>query len=60
MVLDVMHTVGPIGENPKLLSDCYNNCLTLASQHGIRTIVSDVLLVIQINTVNTIASLLII
>lgn len=39
----VIHTVGPIygrhgGKEPELLAACYRNALTLARQHGLRTI----------------------
>jgi O-acetyl-ADP-ribose deacetylase (regulator of RNase III) len=39
----VIHTVGPIygrhgGKEPELLAACYRNVLTLARQHGLRTI----------------------
>lgn len=39
----VIHTVGPVWQNgslgePGLLASCYRNSLTLASQHGIRSI----------------------
>jgi O-acetyl-ADP-ribose deacetylase (regulator of RNase III) len=39
----VIHTVGPIygrhgGKEPELLAACYRNALTLARQHGLKTI----------------------
>ena len=38
----VIHTVGPVyqgrPEDPRLLAACYTNSLTLAKEHGIRTI----------------------
>ena len=35
----VVHTVGPIGEQPKLLQKSYLNCLKLAAENNCRTIV---------------------
>ncbi|XP_053396253.1 ADP-ribose glycohydrolase MACROD1-like isoform X2 [Mercenaria mercenaria] len=34
----ILHTVGPIGENPEALSSCYRTCLDLAKKHKLRTI----------------------
>lgn len=34
----VLHTVGPIGENPELLQSCYMTCLYLALENNIRSI----------------------
>ena len=39
----VIHTVGPVWRNgsynePKLLADCYRNCLRLAAEHEIKSI----------------------
>jgi len=34
----VIHTVGPRGENPDLLKNCYVNCLGLMAENGLRTI----------------------
>ena len=34
----VIHTVGPRGENPDLLKSCYENCLALMAENGLRTI----------------------
>jgi O-acetyl-ADP-ribose deacetylase (regulator of RNase III) len=34
----VIHTVGPIGEKPELLRNCYRSCLNLAASKGIRTL----------------------
>lgn len=38
----VIHTVGPVfrgrPEDPRLLANCYTNSLTLAKDHGLRTI----------------------
>ncbi|XP_058788887.1 macro domain-containing protein CT2219-like isoform X2 [Phymastichus coffea] len=34
----VIHTVGPQGEKPEKLTDCYKNSLTIAKQNGLRTI----------------------
>lgn len=36
---DVIHTVGPRGENPNLLRSCYTRSLELMLQNNIRTIV---------------------
>jgi hypothetical protein len=35
---DVLHTVGPIGENPEKLTSCYKTCLDLALKHNLRSI----------------------
>jgi O-acetyl-ADP-ribose deacetylase (regulator of RNase III) len=37
-LLVVIHTVGPRGEKPKLLKNCYNSVLTLAKEKKIRSI----------------------
>ncbi|KAJ2829430.1 O-acetyl-ADP-ribose deacetylase macrod2 [Coemansia erecta] len=34
----VIHTVGPIGENPALLASAYRESLNVAKQNGVRTI----------------------
>ncbi|CCW69678.1 unnamed protein product [Phytomonas sp. Hart1] len=34
----VLHTVGPIGENPELLQSCYENIFSLALRNGIRSV----------------------
>ena len=34
----VLHTIGPIGENPSLLLSCYQSCLKVAQIHNIRSI----------------------
>ncbi|RNA15312.1 O-acetyl-ADP-ribose deacetylase MACROD2-like [Brachionus plicatilis] len=34
----VIHTVGPIGEKPELLRNCYRNCLDIARENNCRTI----------------------
>ena len=39
----VIHTVGPVygqhrGKEPRLLANCYRNCLALAAAHAVRTI----------------------
>ena len=34
----ILHTVGPIGEHPGLLSSCYISSLNLAKEHSIRSI----------------------
>lgn len=34
----VIHTVGPIGERPKELTNCYERSLNLAAKHGLRSI----------------------
>lgn len=39
-VVDVIHTVGPIGENREALQTAYGNCLDLAVEKKLRTIVS--------------------
>lgn len=36
---DVLHTVGPIGEDPELLESCYKTCLELVEKHNIKTVV---------------------
>jgi len=38
--LDVIHTVGPKGEKPDLLKTAYSNCLDLAVEKKLKTIVS--------------------
>lgn len=38
MISDVIHTVGPQGEKPDKLQNCYENCLKLAKDNGVRTI----------------------
>lgn len=35
---DVIHTVGPIGEDTELLTRCYERCLTLAKENNARTV----------------------
>jgi len=37
-VADVIHTVGPQGEKPEKLKECYENSLALAKQNQLRTI----------------------
>lgn len=37
---DVIHTVGPIGKNEEALKSCYENCLRLALENKVRTLVS--------------------
>ena len=34
----IIHTVGPRGEKPTKLEECYTNCLRLVEEYGIRTI----------------------
>lgn len=34
----VIHTVGPVGEKPDLLKNCYSNSLNLAKENGLKTI----------------------
>ena len=34
----ILHTVGPMGEDPVLLRSCYETCLNLSEQHQLRTI----------------------
>jgi O-acetyl-ADP-ribose deacetylase (regulator of RNase III) len=34
----VVHTVGPIGEKPKLLKNCYDSCLELVLEYDLKTI----------------------
>lgn len=31
--------IGPVGENPVMLSSCYKNCLELVVQYNIKSIV---------------------
>lgn len=38
MFVDVIHTVGPVGEKPGLLKNCYKNCLDLMLQNKLRSI----------------------
>ncbi|KAJ1677998.1 hypothetical protein EV182_004987, partial [Spiromyces aspiralis] len=38
LLLDVIHTVGPIGENPEALRSCYKRCLEVAKANGVRSI----------------------
>ena len=40
MFLDVIQTVGPMNQDPNLLSACYTNSLKLAYENGLKTIVS--------------------
>lgn len=35
---DIIHTVGPQGEQPEKLRQCYDNCLNMAYMHNLRTI----------------------
>lgn len=37
-VADVIHTVGPQGEKPQLLAECYKNSLELMTSNGLKTI----------------------
>eukprot|EP00027_Filamoeba_sp_ATCC50430_P002488 CAMPEP_0168556936 /NCGR_PEP_ID=MMETSP0413-20121227/9151_1 /TAXON_ID=136452 /ORGANISM="Filamoeba nolandi, Strain NC-AS-23-1" /LENGTH=395 /DNA_ID=CAMNT_0008587921 /DNA_START=145 /DNA_END=1332 /DNA_ORIENTATION=- len=34
----VIHTVGPVGENPRALASCYHECMKLVVEHGIKTV----------------------
>lgn len=34
----VLHSVGPIGENPTKLASCYRTCLELVLKHNIQTV----------------------
>ncbi|XP_078000807.1 macro domain-containing protein mll7730-like [Glandiceps talaboti] len=34
----VIHTVGPVGENPDALESCYNRCLDLLKENNLRSI----------------------
>lgn len=34
----IIHAVGPVGERPELLRDCYHNSLTIAKENGLRSI----------------------
>jgi len=34
----ILHTVGPVGERPSLLTSCYETCLELVAKHNIRTV----------------------
>ena len=38
LAADVIHTVGPHGENPDALASCYLRSLELARGYGLRTI----------------------
>lgn len=35
---DIIHTVGPVGEKPELLRNCYLNSLNLAKENGLKSI----------------------
>jgi len=37
-VSDIIHTVGPQGEKPEKLKECYENSLSLAKENRLRTI----------------------
>jgi len=37
-ILDIIHTVGPQGEKPDKLKECYENSLILAKENCLRTI----------------------
>ena len=37
--LDVIHTVGPIGEQEGKLKSCYTKCLQLVKQHNLQSVV---------------------
>lgn len=39
-VSDIIHTVGPMGEDSKSLKSCYENCLRELTQLELRSIVS--------------------
>ena len=39
---DVIHTVGPRGEKPKVLQNAYQTSLNLMLEHGLKTIVSSI------------------
>jgi len=39
-VADVIHTVGPQGENSSKLKDCYNNCFKQMLNLGQKSVVS--------------------
>ena len=39
MVTDVLHTVGPIGQDSHSLQSCYFTCMELAAQQGVKTVV---------------------
>ncbi len=45
----VIHTVGPMGEKPALLRNCYSNSLALAVENKCRSIVSSFLKIFLIN-----------
>ena len=40
LCLDVIHTVGPIGEQEGKLKSCYTKCLQLVKQHNLQSVVS--------------------
>ena len=40
IILDVIQTVGPMNQDPVLLSGCYTNSLKLANEKGLKSIVS--------------------
>lgn len=39
LIIDVIHTVGPIGEHPEELTNCYKNCFKIMLEEDLRTIV---------------------
>ena len=41
LVVDILHAVGPVGEQETKLGNCYQTCLSLALEHKIRSLVSD-------------------
>ena len=38
-ILDVIHTVGPVGEQEGKLRSCYTKCLNLVKEHNLKSVV---------------------
>ena len=44
-IVDIIHTVGPIGENRQKLEKCYKRCMEVAKENDVKSIVSISLIV---------------